>query len=210
MKRNVLLILVFLGFTILCLILFNCMINNFAEGKTFNKVSEIKKNNVGLVLGTAKQLKDGRMNLYFIFRINACVELFKNGKINFILISGDNSRTNYDEASDFKFALMEKGIPENKIFLDYAGFRTLDSVLRAKEIFGQSELTIISQEFHNKRAIYLANHFGIDAIGYNAIDVNGLSSLRVKIREYLARTKVFIDILFNVKAKFLGEKIKIS
>ena len=111
---------------------------------------------------------------------------------------------------DFKEELVKRGIPEDRIFLDYAGFRTLDSVIRAKEIFGQEEITIISQEFHNERAIYLAGKNDIEAVGFNARDVSRRYGLKVQLREYLARTKVFLDILFEVEPKFLGEKIEIK
>ena len=150
------------------------------------------------------------INLYFTFRINATVQLYNYGKIDFILISGDNGNKDYDEPTDFKNELIKKGIPEDKIFLDFAGFRTLDSVIRSREIFGQKSITIISQQFHNERAIYLAEKNGINAIGFNARDVSGKYGMKVQIREYLARTKVFIDILFGVKPKFLGDKIEIK
>ncbi|WP_435263512.1 SanA/YdcF family protein [Tenacibaculum sp. nBUS_03] len=146
----------------------NYSIKRNAVNKTFSNSSEIKKNKVGLVLGTAKILKNGRVNLYFKYRIQATVALYKKGKIDFILVSGDNGNKNYDEPTDFKNELIKKGIPSNRIFLDYAGFRTLDSVVRAKEIFGQTSVTIISQKFHNERAIFLAEKNGIKAIGFNA------------------------------------------
>ena len=102
-------------------------------------------------------------------------------------------------------------IPEDKIILDYAGFRTLDSVVRAKEIFGQNSITIISQPFHNERAIYLANNYGIEAIGYNAQDVEyWKKKLKIHGREYLARVKMFIDLCTGKQPKFLGEKIVID
>jgi len=206
LKIGALLLLLVLG-----LILFaNFSIHKNAENKTFSNIDQLNNNRVGLVLGTSKRLRDGRINLYFKYRIDAAAKLFMNGKIDFILISGDNGSKYYNEPTDFKNALVKLGIPEHKIFLDYAGFRTLDSVVRAKEIFGQTELTIISQKFHNERAIYLAEKHGINAIGFNANDVSGSYGLKVKLREYLARTKVFIDILFNVKPKFLGEKIRIE
>ena len=188
----------------------NYSITKNAENKTFSNVSKIKKNSVGLVLGTAKLLKNGIINLYFKYRINATVELYKKGKIDFVLVSGDNGNKNYDEPTDFKNELIKKGIPANKIFLDYAGFRTLASVVRAKEIFGQTSITIISQKFHNERAIYLAEKNGISAIGFNARDVRAKYSLKVRIREYFARTKAYLDIIFGVKPKFLGKKIKIE
>ena len=176
----------------------------------YTDVKSIKKNKVGLLLGTSKLLANGRINLYYQFRVDAAVALYKAGKINFILVSGDNSTVDNDEPTDFKNDLIKKGVPAEKIILDYAGFRTLDSVVRAKEIFGQSEITIISQQFHNERAIYLAEKYDISAIGFNAKDVSGRYGYKVQLREYLARTKVFVDLVFGVKPKFLGKKIVID
>lgn len=188
----------------------NKIIENNAEEKLYNSTENISKNKVGLLLGTAKYLSDGRINLYYQFRVEAAVTLFKAQKIDFIVVSGDNGTKNYNEPSEFKDDLIEAGIPENKIFLDYAGFRTLDSVVRVKEIFGQTSVTIISQQFHNERALYLANHYDIDAIGYNARGISGKYAVKVQLREYLARVKVFVDILFNIKPKFLGKPIEIK
>lgn len=148
--------------------------------------------------------------MYFRFRINATVKLFKNNKIDFVLVSGDNGNYNYDEPTDFKNELIANGIPTNKIFLDYAGFRTLASVARAKHIFGQLSITIISQKFHNERAIFLSEKHGIKAIGFNAKDVNTRYGFKLKLREYFAKTKAYLDILLNTKPRFLGNSIKIS
>lgn len=187
----------------------NYRISNAAENQTFSNTSEIAKNKVGLVLGTSKYYKGGGLNLYFKYRIDAAVELFNAGKIDFILVSGDNSTMSYNEPINFKKELVKRGIPENVIFLDYAGFRTLDSVIRAKEIFGQEKITIISQEFHNERAIFLAQNHGIQAIGFNAKS-EGAFGFRMKIREYFARTKAYLDILFHVEPKFYGKPIEIG
>lgn len=187
----------------------NFMIQKNAENKTYTSIYEIPKNKVGLVLGTAKYSSAGGINLYFRYRINAAVELFQNGKIDFILVSGDNETINYNEPRDFKKELIKRGIPEEKIFLDYAGFRTLDSVVRAKEVFGQEEITIISQKFHNERAIYLAEKNNMKAIGFNADDPSINYGLKTQFREYFARTKAFLDILFKVEPKFLGKRIEI-
>lgn len=188
----------------------NKTIEKNAENKVYSFVKDIPKNKVGLLLGTVKHLANGRVNLYYQFRVAAAIRLFKAKKIDFIIISGDNGSKEYDEPTDFKNDLIKAGIPENKIVLDYAGFRTLDSVVRAKEIFGQEAITIISQQFHNERAIYLAEHFGMKAIGFNAKGVSGQLALKVKLREYLARVKVFVDIVTQKQPKFLGEKIKIQ
>lgn len=209
-KKKRILIILFLIIPIVIVFTANYSIEKNAEKKIFSNSSEIKKNKVGLVLGTSKLLKDGRINLYFTYRINATVELYKKGKIDFILVSGDNGNINYDEPTDFKNELIKNGIPENKIFLDYAGFRTLDSVVRAKEIFGQLSLTIISQKFHNERAIYLAEKNGISAVGFNAKDLTGKYGIKTKIREYFARTKAFLDVICKIEPKFLGKKIVIK
>ena len=188
----------------------NIAIELGTQGKTYANTSEIPPNKVGLVLGTAKFLKNGTVNLYFKYRIEATVKLYKAGKIEFVLVSGDNRKKDYDEPTDFMNELIANGIPESKIFLDYAGFRTLDSVVRAKKVFGQNSLTFISQEFHNERAIYLAQQNDMTTVGFNAKDVSKRYGIKVKIREYLARTKVFVDILFDVAPKFLGEPIEIK
>ncbi len=211
MKKRILSIL-FVGISLLLLSVFipNYIIKKNASDKIYTDVKSIKKNKVGLLLGTSKLLASGRINLYYQFRVDAAVALYKAGKIDFILVSGDNSTVDNDEPTDFKNDLMKNGVPEEKIFLDYAGFRTLDSVVRAKEIFGQSKITIISQKFHNERAIYLAEKYDISAVGFNAKDVSGRYGFKVQLREYLARTKVFVDLVFGVKPKFLGKKIVID
>ncbi len=181
-----------------------------AKHQLHNTVDSVTPNKVGLVLGAGKYTNHGSVNLYYKYRLKAAIDLYKAGKIKFILISGDNSRKDYDEPTDFKNDLVNAGIPPDKIFLDYAGFRTLDSIVRAKKIFGLSKFTIISQKFHNERALFIAKHFNINAVAFNAKDISGRYGLKTKLREYLARTKASIDLLLNVKPKFLGEKIDIK
>lgn len=180
--------------------------------RIYNKVEDIPYNKVALLLGTAPVTPYGGHNRYFDYRIDATASLYKSGKISYILVSGDNHKKGYDEPTWMKEALMKQGVPENAIILDYAGFRTLDSVIRSKEIFGQEKITIISQEFHNERAVYLAEHYGIDAVAFNAKDVELLrKKLKIAIfREALSRVKMFIDIATGKKPKFLGEKIEIG
>jgi SanA protein len=188
----------------------NLAIEANASGLTFNSVDDIQKNKVGLVLGTSKYLRDGRTNLFFLYRVQAAVELYNQGKIDYILVSGDNRHVSYNEPKEFRKELIKRGVPKEKIYLDYAGFRTLDSMVRAKEVFGLEEVTVISQQFHNERAIYIAKKNGLEAIGFNAQDVQGYSGFKVKTREALARTKVFLDLFMNVQPKFLGERIAIG
>jgi SanA protein len=202
--------LIFLGISVL----FVWWANHKIETETKNFVSydiqKLPNEKVGLLLGTSKILKSGWKNLYFFNRIDAAEQLYKSGKIKYILISGDNSTKDYSEPEDMQAELLKRGIPADKIVLDFAGFRTLDSVVRAKEIFGQNSFIIISQKFHNERAVFLAQHYGIKAYGFNAKDVNKYFGFKTKVREYFARAKVFVDFLLGVEPKFGGEKVEIS
>jgi SanA protein len=202
--------LLLIGIGIVLTILAYTLIEWYASAWVFDDVEKVPKNRVALVLGTSRRMADGRVNLYFKYRINAAVELYKAKKVDYLLVSGDNSLSYYNEPMDMKKALMEAGIPENVIFLDYAGFRTLDSVVRANKVFGQSRYTVVSQPFHNKRAIFIARQYGIQAIGYNAKDVNAEIGFKTQVREIFARVNVFLDLyLLFTKPKFLGESVKI-
>lgn len=208
MKKAFRIILIALLLVLGLVIYTNWVIHNCAQGRTTSAIEKVNKNKVGLLLGTSQFRKGGGKNLYFKYRIQAAVKLFKNNKIDFILVSGDNAHLNYNEPRDLKKALLKHGIPLEKIILDYAGFRTLDSVIRAKEIFGQENIIIISQKFQNERAIYLAEKNGLHAFGFNAKDPG--DNLKIYIREQLARTKAYFDILFGVQPKFLGNPVKIE
>jgi len=203
-----------LGAFLISLILFvlacNYRIDSAAEGKTHYNLNELPKNRVGIVLGTSSKLAQGGANPYYTYRINAAVQLYEAGKVEFILVSGDNSTKYYNEPTTIKNDLIKGGIPSEKIFLDYAGFRTLDSMVRAKEIFDLDSVTIISQKFHNERAIYIAERKGLTAVGFNAKDVSTRNGLKVQFREYFARVKVFLDLLFNTQPKFFGDKVEIK
>ncbi len=209
-KRLLVSILIILILPVLFVYFSNVLVRNSAEGKTFYDHEKMEANKVGMVLGTAKYMVKGGINLYFKYRIEATVRLYESGKINFILVSGDNSTKYYNEPEAFKEELIKRGIPPDKIFLDYAGFRTLDSVVRAKKVFGQNKITIISQKFHNERAIYLAEHYGVEVIAYNARDVSKSYGFKTQMREYLARSKAVLDVIFGAEPKFLGDKIVIN
>lgn len=181
-----------------------------AHGRTYDNVSDIPHNRVGLLLGTNSTTPRGTHNYYYTHRINAAAELFHAGKVDYLLISGDNSSKQYDEPTMMRDSLLLHGVPADRIVLDYAGFRTLDSVIRAKEVFGQSSFTVISQKFHNERALVQARYYGIDAIAYNADDVIlGYPWIKVQCRERLARVKLYLDLLTGKQPKFLGEKVNI-
>lgn len=175
-----------------------------------SSVEDILENKVWLVLWTSKYIADGRRNLFYLYRIQAVQDLYNNGKIEYILVSWDNSTEQYNETDSMRDDLIAAWIPEEKIYGDYAGFRTLDSVVRAREIFGQESYTIVTQNFHLERALFLAKSQGIEAVWYAAKDVPVSRAPRVWIRERLARVKMMLDIVLWVEPKFLGETIEIG
>ncbi len=210
-KKTIPLILLMLGIMAGVSIYFsNKTIIENAEGKLFSDVNKIPYNKVGLLLGTTKYTKiAGFYNPYYTNRIEATNKLLKAGKIKYVIISGDNGRKDYNEPELMRADLIKSGVDSTKIYLDYAGFRTLDSIIRLKEIFGQDSVTVISQRFHNERAVYIASKEGIFATGFNAKDVTVAQGLKTQLREKLARVKVFLDYFFGTKSKFLGKKIRI-
>jgi SanA protein len=180
------------------------------KSQVYTDLQQIPHNKVGLLLGTAKTLRHGWENLYYKYRIDAAVALYKAGKIDYILVSGDNGTKEYDETSAMQADLIAMGVPKERIFMDYAGFRTLDSILRLKKVFGENAVTIISQPFHNQRAVFIANHKDISAVAYNAKDVSINSGFKTQLREKFARVKMLLDLAFGKNAKFYGEKIEIK
>lgn len=181
------------------------------EKQLYTSVDSIPKTKVGIVLGTSRKLANGTKNLYFSYRIAAAKKLFEAGKVNYLILSGDNRVNNYNEPKDMQEALIEEGIPDSCLVLDYAGLRTFDSMVRCKEIFGQDSIIVISQEFHNARAVFIANKIGLTAFGFNAQKVINQKTTYIKIREFFSRTKCILDLyLLGTKPKHLGKKIKIG
>ena len=181
-----------------------------ARGKVFDRLADVPGGRVGLVFGCDDRFQ-GRENLYFRHRIDAAAELWKAGKLKCLIVSGDNETKDYNEPRRMRNALVARGVPVDKIVCDRSGFRTLDSVVRAKKVFLLSQVTFISQRFQNERAIYLAKANGIDAVAYNAQDVTlGGGGTRTKLREVGARVKMWLDVnLLATPPRHLGEPIKL-
>ena len=187
------------------------LIKKRSDSFIYGSVSDIPRSKVGLLLGTSPFSHSGRPNLYFSYRIDAAEALFKNGRIKYILVSGDNRKVEYNEPEAMKNALIARGIPETAIYLDYAGFRTLDSVVRCKEVFRESQFTVISQRFHAERAVFLGRSYGFTVNGFAARDVPAAYSVKTGIRESFARMKAVLDIyVLNTSPKFYGPQIKIG
>ncbi len=161
----------------------------------YRSVDAIPYNEVGMVLGVSRTV--GKIsNEYFFNRIDVAVKLYKAGKIKYIMVSGAKCPgRNYDEMEDMKNALLDHGIPPDVIIQDGAGFRTLDSIIRAKNLLNMKKFTIISQHFHNTRAVYIARFYKLDVVAIDAPDC-GLFywELQTFIREHLAKVKMMLDL----------------
>ena len=178
-----------------------------SRGKLFDKTENLPIAKVGLVFGTSDSYK-GRENRYFRYRIDAAVKVWNAGKVETLIVSGDNREKYYNEPEKMKAALVAEGVPKDRIVCDYAGLRTFDSVVRAKKIFGTNTILVISQRFQNERAIYLAQAHGMVAYGFNAEDVEIQAGFKTRLREVGARVKMWLDVNFlDTRPKHLGEKV---
>ena len=206
LKLLLLLMISALALTLLC----SFLVGKTADNALYSNLDALPHKQVGIVLGTSKYSRQGGLNDHYRLRVNAAIELFKAGKIDYILISGDNSTPFYDEPTTIRRDLLKSGIPAQNIYRDYAGFRTLDSILRAHHVFELDSFTIISQAPHSKRALYIAIHHDIDAVAFNAGDGHN-SDISNKIREMLARVLAVMEVhFFNTGPKFLGPTIQIG
>lgn len=202
---------VLVGVAVAAVVVCNLWVVGATKGHVFGSVTSLPAREVGLLLGTGKTTRGGWSNPHFVNRVHAAAELYHAGKIKNVLVSGDNHVKGYDEPTDMKAALMAAGVPEQAIALDYAGFRTLDSIVRAKKVFGLSQFTVISGRFHNYRALFIAQRYGIDAVAYCAEDVPLRFSLKTKLRECGARLKAVVDLyVLQTKPRFLGEPVQIG
>lgn len=176
------------------------------QDQLYFSIDEVQPHNVAVVLGTSKYL--GKvLNEYYLHRIDAAIDLYKQDKIDNFLLSGDNAHRSYNEPWTMKRDLLRAEVPEERIFLDYAGFRTLDSVIRAKEIFDTDNFLIISQKFHCERALFIANFHDIQAKCLAVSGPTKHSGYKVRLREVFARAKAVLDLyITRAKPKFLGPK----
>lgn len=200
--------IIFLITAPLLFILFsNVWIVTSTEGRIFHDTEQLPDHRVALVLGTSHKLVGGASNPFFTHRMDRAAELYELHKIDHFIVSGDNRTKYYNEPAEMLKALQARGVPLTSITLDYAGFRTLDSVVRSKEIFGQDKIMIITQPFHSYRALFISNYYGIDAVAMVANEPEIESALKVRFREYLARAKAVLDLyILKTAPHFLGEK----
>ncbi len=186
---------VFVAVIALC----DVIVSRNAFGKTYDNVDSIPHRKVGMILGTSPiSTWNGRRNYYFDHRIKAGAELYKAGKVDWLVVSGGdyrNTENGYDEPVAMRDSLIKQGVDSARIILDYDGTRTLNSIAKMRDVYCQDSVIIISQKYHNERALYQAKHLGIEAIGFNAKTPGKRTSWwRNRGREVLARVKLFIDV----------------
>lgn len=192
---------------ILFVVVSNVWIVNSTSEKVYSHYDSLTNHQVALVLGTSHLLTTGAPNPFFANRMETAAALFKDGKVKHFIVSGDNRTKYYNEPLEMKRALVKLGIPSSAITLDYAGLRTLDSVVRSKEIFGQEEITIVTQTFHCYRALFISEYYGIDAVAYVANEPSAEMTEKVHWREYLARAKAVLDLyVLKTSPRHLGQK----
>jgi SanA protein len=210
-SRRLLFAILILGAVVAAtLLLPSWWITRMATDRCYDDVAVVPHRKVGVVLGTSKFVSAGRENLHYRHRIEAAAKLFSAGRVEYLLVSGNQSK-NYDEPATMRADLTRLGVPANRIYLDPGGMRTLDSVVRAGEIFGQREFTVISQRFHNERAIFIGSRRGLDVIGFDAPDVGFVRGLRTSFRERFARLIAVLDVtILGRRPGRLGEPVTIG
>lgn len=185
-------------------------VEDSAAGRVYDDIAALPHRDIALVLGTSKYSR-GRLNSFYVGRIRAAADLYHAGKVDGILVSGDNGTVDYNEPAEMRADLIALGVPAEHITADYAGFRTLDSIYRAGDVFGLDSYTIVSQPFHIERALYLADQKGHDAIGYAARGPQGVHFQRNRAREVLARANAVLDVeILNLGPKYLGEPVYVN
>ena len=213
MRRLKKILSIAIGVCLLFVIGTNVWVVSSTTSKVFSDLTLLPDHRVALVLGTSHKTVGGGSNPFFQKRMEKAAELYRMGKIDHFILSGDNRSRYYNEPMAMQKALVKMGVPEYAITLDYAGLRTLDSVVRCQKIFGQNKIIIITQPFHSYRALFISRYYNIDAVAMVADEPDFDSSMKVRLREYLARPKAVLDLyVLKTAPRFLGEKeqIKVS
>ncbi|PHM37837.1 outer membrane permeability protein SanA [Xenorhabdus innexi] len=183
------------------------MLDRWISWKTapyiFDDLRQLPEREVGMVLGTSKYYKTGAYNQYYFYRIQGAVNAYNSEKVKYLLLSGDNAQHSYNEPNTMRRDLIKAGIPASRIVMDFAGFRTLDSVVRTRKVFDTNDFTIITQRFHCERALFIAMHMGIEAQCYAVSSPKNM--MTVRFREVLARLGAWADLyILKREPRFLG------
>jgi SanA protein len=180
-------------------------LDQLAEAWSFSDVAKVPAVDVALVLGTAPIGPEGGPNRYFIYRLDAAAALWQAGKAKYLIVSGSG-----EEPAAMRAGLIKRGVPTEAIYRDPAGYRTWDSVLRARDVYGQKRLVIVSQRFHLDRALFLARRAGIEAWGLEARDVDTPYSVFTELRRYPSALRAYYDVWTDAPVRESGKKIAIG
>lgn len=196
----------FVMLTLAGILICDQLVTRNADGLCYDSTEQVPETEVGLLLGTTPITRiGGRKNAFFKYRIEAAASLYHGGKVHMILISGDeDSLEGINEPEAMRDSLIVRGVPCDSILLDGKGFRTINSVINARILYDFDSFTIISQQFHNERALYLATHLDLDlkqVYAYNAKSPHSTLSIMTYLREYLARVKMFVDLFKSIEDK---------
>lgn len=208
LKRLIYSLLVLLILILGTILLLDRWISWYTSPYIYENIEQLPESHVGVVLGTSKYVRTGVINQYYKFRIQGALNLYNSNKINYLLLSGDNAQLNYNEPITMRKDLIAGGVTSSDIVLDYAGFRTLDSIIRTRKVFDTNEFTIITQRFHCERALFIAMHNGIKAQCYAVPSPKDMFSVRA--REVIARLGALTDLyILKREPRFLGPMIPI-
>ncbi|HPE43219.1 MAG TPA: ElyC/SanA/YdcF family protein [Bacteroidales bacterium] len=198
------------GIFLLALFLNYKFVTEEAASKIVYHIDSLQPARVGLVLGTSKYSVSGTINSFYRNRINAALQLFEAGKVEYLIVSGDNRHASYNEPRFMMRDLIDAGVPSDRIIPDYAGFRTFDSMVRAKKVFMLDSVILISQVFHLERALFIAQRYKLRAIGFAADFPDSEAAFKVVVREYFARIRMMLDLyILKTEPHFLGEEIPV-
>jgi len=167
-------------------------------------VAEVPARDVAVVFGAG--LWKGRPTPYLAHRLDAAAELYRAGKVKVVLVTGDNSRVEYDEPDAMRTYLTARGVPEKQIVSDYAGFDTWDSCVRVKKIFGVDRAVLVTQDFHIRRAVALCQAAGVESYGVGVPEPHDVTWYYGGTREVFAAGKAALDAAFTPDPRFLGAK----
>lgn len=208
LKRLILTLLIISGVIVLTAVVLDRWISWKTESFIYNDLTALPHRRVGVLLGTAKYYRTGVINQYYLYRIQGALNAYNSGKVNYLLLSGDNALKSYNEPVTMRRDLILQGMPAADIVLDFAGFRTLDSIIRTRKVFDTNDFTIITQRFHCERALFIALNMGIQAQCYAVPSPKNM--LSVRLREIGARLWALSDLyLMKREPRFLGPQIPI-
>lgn len=211
MSKLMWLLLILFCLTVVLLVGANIWVVNSSRAYVYEDMDRLPGNDIGLVLGTSPFTRQGNSNLLFRHRIKAAAELYHAGKVRHLLLSGANPDESYNEPRKMYQALRKAGVPDEAMTMDFAGFRTFDSMVRARRVFGLDRLTIISQRFHDYRAVFIGRRVGLDVVAYNRPQEDPSQNLRTEAREFFARVIAVADLfIIFTRPRYLGEEVEIK